>query len=174
MKKTFLSFFLILLTSSSALSQADDRKNKKINESNNELILNKNNVNFGLGSGLIAFSANTTYERLIAHKKICSTLSLGLNYLYINFFSEDHLFIPSLRYGIMTGIHSKHHFEVNAGPILPAVISDGLDFVALDFVSEGILLGFNLGYRYQYQDSKIFRTGFGFPELFYVGFGFSF
>ena len=171
MKKTFLSFLMILLTSSSALSQAYDWKNKKINESNNEIILNKNNVNFGLGYGLIAINANTTYERLIAHKKIYSVLSLGLNFLFIRFFSDEDLFIPSLRYGIMTGIDTKHHFEVNAGFLIPAVIhNDGLDFM-----SEDILIGFNLGYRMQKpKGSKIFRAGVGFPELLYVGYGFSF
>ena len=170
MKKTLLSILLLLLTSSLALSQIDDQKNKKINESYNELILNKNNVNFGLGYGIIAINANSTYQRLKAHQKIYSVWSAGLNYLFVSFFSDDHVFIPSLSYGIVTGIDKKHHFEVNAGPHLQVgIYNDGLDFAASEFD-----FGFNIGYRMQKpHGSKIFRTGFGYPELLYVGLGFS-
>ena len=50
---------------------------------------NKNNLNFGLGYGLIAFNANTTYQRLKAHKKIYSVWSAGLNYVFVSFFSIE-------------------------------------------------------------------------------------
>ena len=171
MKKTLLSFLLILLTSSLALSQPDDWKNKKSKEFNSELHLNKNNVNFGLGYGVIAINANTTYQRLKAHQKIYSVWSAGLSYLFVGFFSDDHIFIPSLRYGIMTGIDKKHHFEINAGPqLLVGIYNDRLDFAASEFE-----FGFNVGYRMQKpQGSTIFRTGVGYPELLYVSLGFSF
>ena len=171
MKKTLLGFLLILFTSSLALSQSDDWKNKKATEFNSELHLNKNNVNFGLGYGVIAINANTTYQRLKAHQKIYSVWSAGLSYLFVGFFSDDHIFIPSLRYGIMTGIDKKHHFEINAGPqLLVGIYNDRLDFAASEFD-----FGFNVGYRMQKpQGSKIFRTGVGYPELLYVGLGFSF
>ena len=171
MKKTLLGFLLILFTSSLALSQSDDWKNKKTKEFNSELHLNKNNVNFGLGYGVIAINANTTYQRLKAHQKIYSVWSAGLSYLFVGFFSDDHIFIPSLRYGIMTGIDKKHHFEINAGPqLLVGIYNDRLDFAASEFD-----FGFNVGYRMQKpQGSKIFRTGVGYPELLYVGLGFSF
>ena len=171
MKKNFLSFLFISLISSLALSQTDDWKSKKVNESNNELLLNKNNVNVGLGYGIIAINANATYQRLKAHRKIYSVWSASLNYLFVSFFSEDHLLIPSLRYGIMTGVDKKHHFEINAGPqLLVGIYNNKLDFAASVFD-----LGFNVGYRKQKpQDAKIFRVGVGYPELLYVGFGFSF
>ena len=170
MKKTLLGFLLIL-NSSLALSQSDDWKNKKTKEFNSELHLNKNNVNFGLGYGVIAINANTTYQRLKAHQKIYSVWSAGLSYLFVGFFSDDHIFIPSLRYGIMTGIDKKHHFEINAGPqLLVGIYNDRLDFAASEFD-----FGFNVGYRMQRpQGSTIFRTGVGYPELLYVGLGFSF
>lgn len=177
MQKTFLSFLLISLISSLALSQNGQREQKNnfgtssLNDSTTRLLLNKNNVSFGIGYGIIAINANATYQRLKAHKKIYSVWSAGLNYLFVSFFSEDHVFIPSLRYGIMTGVNKKHHFEINAGPqLLVSIYNDGLDFAASEFD-----FGFNLGYRKQKpQSSKIFRVGVGYPELLYVGFGFSF
>ena len=48
--------------------------------------------------------------------------------------------------------------------------NDEFDFAASEFN-----FGFNIGYRKQKpQDSKIFRAGVGYPELLYVGLGFSF
>jgi len=169
MKKYLLSLLFLLLTSSLALSKPYDWKNKK--ESYNKQLLNNNNINFGLGYGIIAINANTTFQRLKAHKKIYSTWSVGLNYLIVSFFSDDHVFIPSLRFGIITGIDKKHHFEINAGPhLLVGMYNDGFDFAASEFD-----FGFNIGYRKQKpQDSKIFKAGVGYPELLYVGLGFSF
>ena len=171
MKKNLLSLFFILLTSSLALSQTHDWKNKSQQDSNNTKLLNNNNINFALGYGIIAINTNTTFQKLKAHQKIYSTWSVGLNYLIISFFSDDHVFIPSLRFGIITGIDKKHHFEINAGPqLLVGMYNDGFDFAASEFD-----FGFNIGYRKQKpQDSKIFRSGVGYPELLYVGLGFSF
>ena len=168
MKKNLLNLLFILLTSSLALAQPYEGKNKK--ESNNKQIL-KNNINFGLGYGIIAINAHTTFQRLKAHKKIYSAWSLGLNYLNVTFFSDDYVFIPTLRFGIITGIDKKHHFEINAGPqLLVGLYKDGFDFAASEFD-----FGFNIGYRQQKpQDSKIFRAGVGYPELLYVGLGYSF
>ena len=84
MKKNLLSLCFILLTSSLALSQPYDFKNKKKKESNNNQLLN-NNINFGLGYGIIASNANITFQRLKAHQKIYSTWSVGLNYLIVSF-----------------------------------------------------------------------------------------
>ena len=170
MKRNLLSLLFILLTSSLALAQPYDWDNRNKKESNNEQLLYKNNVNFGFGYGLIAINTNTTFQRLKAHQKIYSTWSVGLNYLFVSFFSDDHVFIPSLRYGIITGINKKHHFEIDAGPQLLVGITNGLDFAASEFV-----IGFNIGYRKQNpQDHKIFRAGVGYPELLHVGLGFSF
>ena len=177
MKKTFLSFLFISLISSLVLSQNSQREKKnhfgpsKLNDSTTKLLLNKNNVNIGLGYGIIAINANATYQRLKAHRKIYSVWSASLNYLFVSFFSEDHVFIPSLRYGIMTGVDKKHHFEINAGPqLLVGIYNNGLDFAASEFD-----FGFNVGYRMQKpEDAEIFRVGVGYPELLYVGFGFSF
>ena len=170
MNKNLLSLLFALLTSISALSQTHEWNNKNKKESNNKQLLNNNNINFGLGYGIIAINANTTFQRLKAHQKIYSTWSVGLNYLIVSFFSDDHVFIPSLRFGIITGIDKKHHFEINAGPqLLVGMYNDGFDFAASEFD-----FGFNIGYRKQKpHDSKIFRAGVGYPELLYVGLGFS-
>ena len=170
MKKNLLSLCFILLTSSLALSQPYDFKNKNKKEFNNNQLLN-NNINFGLGYGIIASNANITFQRLKAHQKIYSTWSVGLNYLIVSFLSDDHVFIPSIRFGIITVIDKKHHFEINAGPqLLVGMYNDEFDFAASEFN-----FGFNIGYRKQKpQDSKIFRAGVGYPELLYVGLGFSF
>lgn len=142
------------MTSSLVIAQPYEGKNKK--ESNNKQLLNNNNINFGFGYGIIAINANTTFQKLKAHKKIYSTWSVGLNYLNVTFFSDDHIFIPSLRFGIITGINKKHHFEINAGPhLLVGMYKDGFDFAASEFD-----FGFNIGYRqHKPQDSKIFRAG---------------
>tara|TARA_B100001057_G_scaffold478515_1_gene549051 strand:+ start:341 stop:853 length:513 start_codon:yes stop_codon:yes gene_type:complete len=170
MKKNLLSLLLILFASCLALAQPNEENNKNKKESNNKQLLN-NNINFGVGYGIIAFNANTTFQRLKAHKKIYSTWSVGLNYLNVTFFSDDHVFIPSLRFGIITGIDKKHHFEINAGPhLLVGLYNDGFDLATSEFD-----FGFNIGYRKQKpQDSKIFKLGVGYPELLYVALGFSF
>ena len=169
MKKNLLSLLFILFTSSLVLAQPYEGKSKK--GTNNKQLFNNNNLNFGIGYGIIAINVNTTFQRLKAHKKIYSTWSVALNYLNVTFFSDDHVFIPSLRFGIITGIDKKHHFEINAGPqLLIGMYKDGFDFAASEFD-----LGFNIGYRKQKpQDFKIFRAGVGYPELLYVGLGFSF
>ena len=170
MKKNLLTLVFVLLTSSLALAQSYLGKNKNEKECNNKQLLT-NNINFGLGYGIIAINANTTFQRLKAHKNIYSTRSVGLNYLNITLISDDHVFIPSLRFGIITGIDKKHHFEINAGPhLLVGIYNDGFDLATseLDF-------GFNIGYRKQKpQDPKVFKAGVGYPELLYVALGFSF
>ncbi|MDG1841092.1 MAG: hypothetical protein P8I93_01955 [Crocinitomicaceae bacterium] len=171
------SLLFLLLTPNLVLSQNGQTEQKNnfgqsnLNDTNTRLLLNKNNVNFGLGYGIIAFNVNSTYQRLKAHEKIYSVWSVGLNYLFVSFFSDDHVLIPSLRYGIMTGVDKKHHFEINLGPQLLV----GIYKNKLDFAGEGFDFGFNVGYRKQKpEDSKIFRVGLGYPELLYVGLGFSF
>ena len=170
MKKNLLILLFILFTSNLVLSQTHELKHKNKKKSNNKPLLN-NNINFGLGYGIIAINANTAFQRLKAHQKIYSTFSVGLNYLFVNFFSNDHIFIPSLRFGIITGIDKKHHFEIDAGPqLLVGIYNDGLDFAASEFD-----FGFSVGYRKQKpQDYKIFRAGVGYPELLYIGLGYSF
>jgi hypothetical protein len=177
MKNILRSFLFLLLIPNLVLSQNSQTEHKNnsgkstLNYTNTRLLLNKNNVNFGLGSIIIASNVNSTYQRLKAHKKIYSVWSAGLNYFLVNFYSVDHLLIPSLRYGIMTGVDKQHHFEINAGPTLLVGISKN----KLDFASSEFNFGFNVGYRKQKpEDSRIFRVGLGFPELMYVSFGFSF
>ena len=177
MKNILRSFFFLLLIPNLVLSQNSQTEHKNnsgksnLNYTNTRLLLNKNNVNFGLGSIIIAFNVNSTYQRLKAHKKIYSVWSAGLNYFLVRFNSDDHLLIPSLRYGIMTGVDKQHHFEINAGPnLLVGIYNNKLDFAASEFD-----FGFNVGYRKQMpEDSRIFRVGLGYPELMYVSFGFSF
>ena len=176
MKNIFRSLLYLFLIPNLCLAQNGQTEHKNnigksdLTYTNSRLHLNKNNLNFGLGYGIIAFNVNSTYQRLKAHKKIYSVWSASLNYVLVSFFSNDHLLIPSLRYGIMTGIDKQHHFEINAGPnLLVGIYNDKLDFASSEFD-----FGFNMGYRKQKpEDSKIFRAGIGYPELLYFSFGFS-
>jgi len=177
MKNILRSFLFILFIPNLVLSQNSQTEHKinigksDLTYTNTRLLLNKNNVNFGFGFGVIALNVNSTYQRLKAHKKIYSVWSAGLNYLFVSFFSDDHLLIPAFRYGMMTGVDKEHHFEINAGPhLLVGINKNKLDFAASEFD-----FGFNVGYRKQKsEDSKILRIGLGYPELLYFSFGFSF
>ena len=55
----------------------------KIDESVDRLVLNKNNLNFGVGYGIVFVHGIVFYQRLKPHKKIYSVFSSGLNYLNV-------------------------------------------------------------------------------------------
>ena len=109
------------------------------------------------------------YQRLKPHKKIYSVFSSGLNYLNVRSpdIGTDNFLILPLRYGILTGIDKKHHFEINAGTDF---------FVGIGNPSErSFLLSGNIGYRMQKPGAHlIFRMGVGFPECLYMSLGYSF
>ena len=141
----------------------------KINESVDSLVLNKNSLNFGVGYGIVFVNGIILYQRLRPHKKIYSVFSSGLNYLNARSIGlgADHFLILPIRYGVLTGIENKHHFEVNAGTDL---------FVGIFNPPEAsFLLSGNIGYRMQKPGAPlIFRMGVGFPEFLYVSLGHSF
>jgi len=133
-------------------------------------LLNRNSISFDAGWALLAYGIGLKYERLSPSKKhnMYTAFSIGANYHEVNFFSIDRHFMPSVRLGLITGKKIKHHFEVMGG--------GGLLYTRPIGKSAGMIWpAFNLGYRYQVPEQGfVFRTGVGFPEFLYVGFGISF
>ena len=133
--------------------------------------LNKNNINFNAAWSIVAYGIALDYERLLPSKKynLYSSFSIGAGLHEINFFTIDQYFVPTFQYGIITGLESKHHFEAKGG------ISTPLNRRPLRFDDYNILPNLKIGYRLQSrEESFVFKTGVGFPDLLYVGFGFSF
>ncbi len=161
--KRLLVFVLILAASNITFSQS-----KKMSSKN---ILNGNNISLNLGSALIVNGIGLKYERLIPRKKVYYTLMGGVHFNRINFFGvEDHLTIYFSN-GLITGINKQKHFEASLGV--------GLDqyryLHSTGFRYSEFAPIFNIGYRFQAPDeSYVFRSGIGFPELIYLGFGLSF
>tara|TARA_B100000989_G_C19509400_1_gene458181 strand:- start:1346 stop:1837 length:492 start_codon:yes stop_codon:yes gene_type:complete len=162
--KRLLVFVLILAASNITFSQS-----KKMSSKNN---LNGNNISLNLGSALIINGIGLKYERLIPRKKVYYTLMGGVHFNRINFFGvEDHLTIYFSN-GLITGINKQKHFEASFGLGLDQSIgylhSTGFRYIEFAPI-------FNIGYRFQVPDeSYVFRSGIGFPELIYLGFGMSF
>ena len=177
-------FFFVFL-SSVAFGQDNDITNNR--ESKNMLIVN-------IGSTVFFFhDIGIKYQRLFFHEKINSSLTIGEDFLYADFFNRDNYFITSLKYGIITKPKKRnnpHHFEINTGIgfVHNKVISrNGISFSyggpseTSEPVDELVnkrnyfsLIG-NLGYLYQSQESStVFRFGVGFPELLHIGLGVSF
>tara|TARA_B100000963_G_C22191987_1_gene479239 strand:- start:66 stop:554 length:489 start_codon:yes stop_codon:yes gene_type:complete len=161
--KRFLVFVLILVASNITFSQS-----KKMSSKNN---LNGNNFSLNLGSALIINGIGLKYERLIPRKKVYYTLMGGVHFNRINFFGfEDHLTVYFSN-GLITGINKRKHFEASLGLGLDMYRypqSTGFRYVEFAPI-------FNIGYRFQVPDeSYVFRSGIGFPELIYLGFGLSF
>ncbi len=161
--KRLLVLVLILAASNITFSQSEntDLKNS----------LNCNNISLNIGSALIINGIGLKYERLIPRKKVYYTLMGGVHFNRINFFGvEDHLTIYFSN-GLITGINKQKHFEASLGL--------GLDkyrfHYSRDFRYSEFAPIFNIGYRFQAPDeSYVFRSGIGFPELLYLGFGLSF
>ncbi len=138
-------------------------------ESNNKMLLIKNNINFNAGFLVIAYDLGLSYQRLKPHKKLYSVWTFGIDYFQLEGWSTQKYISPSIKYGILTGLETENHFEINAGiSLISEMRGNGKN-------SNNIGLAVNLGYRYQApRAGGIFRFGIGFPELVYLGFGFSF
>ena len=161
--KRFLVFVLISAASNITFSQSEntDLKNS----------LNCNNISLNIGSALIVNGIGLKYERLIPRKKVYYTLMGGVHFNRINFFGvEDHLTVYFSN-GLITGINKRKHFEASLGLGLDMyryLHSTGFRYVEFAPI-------FNIGYRFQVPDeSYVFRSGIGYPELIYLGFGLSF
>jgi len=134
-------------------------------------LLNRNSISFDAGWALLAYGTGLKYERLIPIERynMYTAFSIGANYLVEDFFAIWRYFMPSVRLGLITGKKIKHHFEVMGGGGL-------LYTIPIEKFADGEFRPvFNLGYRYQVPEQGfVFRTGVGFPEFLYVGFGISF
>ena len=133
--------------------------------------LNKNHINFNASWSIVAYGIALDYERLLPSKKynLYSSFSIGAGLTEINFFTIDQYFVPTIQYGIITGLGSKHHFEAKGG------ISTPLNRSPLRFDDYDIIPNLKIGYRLQApKESFVFKTGVGFPDVLYVSFGFSF
>ena len=132
--------------------------------------LNKNNIHFHGDWSIIAYGIGLDYERVIPSKKynMYNAFSIGTNLYEVNFFSIDQYIVPTAHYGIILGLECEHHFEAKAG------IALGFNRNPLRIDDFGLLPSIKAGYRYQAPKKNVlFRTGVGFPEIIYLGLGFS-
>lgn len=122
----------------------------------NSFMLNADIVPTGWGLG---YAPAVFYERILVKPfpgKAMPFVRAG----YSTFFGANHIFIGQL--GIVTNT-SKHRLEFSLGAC--SLVERGKS-------PEGFLSG-NIGYRLHKTGSRwMFRTGIGFPEFLYVGFGY--
>ena len=161
--RRLLVFMSILALSSITFSQS-----KKMSSKNN---LNGNNISLNLGSALIANGLGLKYERLIPRKKVYYTLIGGAHFYRVNFFSVENHSIVYISNGLITGLKKRNHFEASLGL--------GWDQVQYESASgsgyNAYFPAVNIGYRFQKpNESFVFRSGVGLPELIYFGFGLAF
>ena len=131
--------FVFVLISSLAFGQSNKT------ESNNKMLLIKNNINFNAGFLVIVYDLGISYQRLKAkpHKNIYSVWTFGIDYFQLEGWSTQKYISPSIKYGILTGLETENHFEINAGiSLISEMRGNGKN-------SNNIGLAVNLGYRYQ-------------------------
>lgn len=151
-------YFIILaiLLSQSVIAQSIKSDSSKSKMYNNSL-----NLSIGPGGILIFFlPAAIYYERMFQGKlfgpKISSIVDVGVG--FETHWGDSGPFYMA-RYGILIG-NKKPHLEVKAGAAI---------------VYNELHPSFSIGYRSQKPQSNfIFRTGVGWPETLYVGWGVSF
>jgi len=124
-----------------------------------------NNAIYGnVGLGGLYFTATGYYERMFqknAQKSIIATF-VKVGFGGASYWEGSSSYFLG-QFGILTGVE-KHHLEVSAG--LVKGFGDTYDFFPLSG---------SIGYRIQKPDGHfIFRTGMGWPEALYLGFGVSF
>ena len=98
----------------------------------------------------------------------------------VDFFGASNTSLFSIRGGLLTGYDKRNHFEANIGLGLANVVEEAYSGFYGSGGSSGsnyraIYPVGNIGYRFQVPNKNfVFRTGVGFPELLYVGFGVAF
>ncbi|MFM7589966.1 MAG: hypothetical protein ACKO55_12735 [Bacteroidota bacterium] len=148
MFKRLTLFFVVLLTYEPLLAQ-----NNKISHS----------VNITGGTLIFANQGFLHFEKLQERKVVHTFIQGGLGGGYTYFFSSGSSGVFSLvgRTGLLTGKGSSH-FEASVGA---CIIRNSETFLPRPALT--------MGYRYQHPDAKlIIRSGIGFPEGLYLGFGF--
>tara|TARA_B100001059_G_C17828859_1_gene583267 strand:+ start:1488 stop:2003 length:516 start_codon:yes stop_codon:yes gene_type:complete len=167
--------FIFLLLSSAAFSQSNDVSD--------ENTLKSNNVSFCIGSAILANGLGLIYQRVIKPKETklsCFTISGAVNFFRVDFFGASNTTVFSIRGGVLTGCQNNNHFEANLGAGLANVIDESYSgFYGTGGSSASNYTAIypvgNIGYRFQEPNKNfVFRTGIGFPELLYIGFGVAF
>jgi hypothetical protein len=167
--------FIFILLSSATFSQTNDVSDKNT--------LKSNNISFCIGTAILANSLGLMYQRLIQSnrtKLACFTLSANVNFFRVSFFGASNTTVFSIRGGVLTGCQNNNHFEANLGAGLANVIDESYSgFYGTGGSSASNYTAIypvgNIGYRFQAPNKNfVFRTGIGFPELLYVGFGVAF
>jgi hypothetical protein len=140
----------------------------KDNVSENNEWTNKNVLNLSVG---YLPNGKVNYDRYLFNLKkntIWLSAGAGVHLIFYPFYST-----ASLK--LMTG-RMNNHFELDLGGtamLLFTYYEDDGD--ETDFWGTRYLPHINIGYRYQKPDGKIvIRTGLGFPEFAYLGFGLAF
>ena len=133
--------------------------------------LNGNNISVNIGSALIANGIGLKYERLIPRKKIYYTLIGGAHFYRVNFFGVENHSTLYISNGLITGLNKRNHFEASLGLGWDQVQYESAPGSGYNAYFPAV----NIGYRFQKpNESFVFRSGFGLPELIYFGFGLSF
>ena len=167
--------FIFLLLSSVIFSQSNDVSD--------ENTLKSNNISFSAGTALLAHGLGLMYQRIIQPnptQHACFTLSANVNFFRVDFFGASNTLVFSARGGLLTGCNKRNHFEANFGAGLANVVEESYSGIYGSGGSSGsnyraIYPAANIGYRFQVPNENfVFRTGIGFPELLYVGFGVAF
>ncbi len=171
LKFSALIFLLFLAGSSPVFSQEVEE-----NPYSAETHLKKNSVfgNLGIMVPLVAGSASISYDRSIFNTQDDTDIRGKISIGYLSVFGGPYNF-QSLTIGLLTG-KRNNHFELFAGAALnqhSPSSSPGDTFQEKSSI--GIFPAGNIGYRFQKPGGWfIFRTGIGFPDLGYLGFGVAF
>ena len=153
---------LILAASNITFSQS-----KKMSSKNN---LNGNNISLNLGSALVANGVGLKYERLIPEKSILY-INRGVHFYHVNFIGVTNHYAVYISNGLITNLNKRNHFEASLGLCWDQVQYPNASGSGYNRYIPAL----NIGYRFQKSnESFVFRSGFGLPELIYFGFGLAF
>lgn len=173
-------FFILLFLSISFIALAQEKNNAP--KSHNA----KNDLYLSLGFGGVTVAANLNYERKLwtPNYKVLASVWIKANggvwAIWDSYGSQFALAGVGL-----TG-QKNHHIEYSLGAVSmydKAGYDSGLSNYNGGYYSSkptkaeytDLMLYAALGYRYQKPGSGfLFRTGFGFPEMFYMSFGYGF
>lgn len=167
--------FIFIFLSTITFSQSND--------ATDENTLKSNNISFTAGSAILANGLGLTYQRVFKPKQtkpVYLTISAAANFFRVDFFGASNTSLISIRGGLLTGYNKRNHFEANIGGGLANVVEEAYSGFYGSGGSSGsnyraIYPAANIGYRFQAPNENfVFRTGIGFPELLYVGFGVAF
>lgn len=158
-KPSVLFLFLLLCFSLKSFSQ-------DLNTETKQTGLKKNVIYLSMGYAPLWAALNINYERMVYENR-----SWFFNSYYAKisggYFATWGFSGPNFNTGLtVLGGKKNNHLEINGGI---AVIKDDWDG------DVEVYPGGALGYRFQKPGGKfVFRTGIGYPESFYLSFGFGF